>query len=566
MACDITIKIGGEAGQGIQTVGQLLALVCREAGLHVLGINDFESRIRGGHSFFQLRIADHPLTAPHHRVHMLIAMDRRTLELHQSQLVSDGLCILNQEPDATGDSILHIPFDRFAREAGNPVAANTVAAGTALSLLGAPSGLLGRILEQQFATSRRDMLQQNLTAARKGAEAVASITFTHALNWNGDRGPHLLLDGSQALALGALSGDCRFAAFYPMSPATGIMLHLAACQEAFPLVVEQAEDEIAAINMIIGAAAAGARSLTATSGGGFCLMTEGLGYAGIAEIPIVIINAQRPGPATGLPTRTAQGDLQFVLHAGQDDFPRFVFAPGSVAEAYAIAARALDLAERFQTPAIILVDQYLNDTLCVSDSAFTVPDTVPRHVHTGTGVDNPEAYHRYTVTESGVSPMVLPCGSPALVKISGNEHSQDGHISEDAGVRAAMVAKRERKIGGMLAHMHGPEQSHPDAAIKVLGWGSTRGAILEAVQMLRAGGTDADAVHFCDLWPFPAAQAVAALQGFERLYIVEQNSAGQFARLLRQETGLQAAAHIRTCDGRPLYPIDIFTTITDTIG
>jgi 2-oxoglutarate ferredoxin oxidoreductase subunit alpha len=346
-----------------------------------------------------------------------------------------------------------------------------------------------------------------------------------------------------------------------MSPATGIMLHLAAHQDDLPVVVEQAEDEIAAVNMVIGAAYAGVRSITATSGGGFCLMCEGLGLAGISETPLVIVNAQRPGPATGLATRTAQGDLQFVIRAAQDDFPRFVFAPGSFQQGYETTARALALAEKYQTPAVVLVDQYFNDSLQVTDKPFAAPDTVERFIDTDESLDNPEQYKRYAPTESGISPRALPCRGRALVMTLGNTHGEDGHLSESAHDRNAMVDKRARKMRSMLSEMLPPESGYPGASLLLVCWGSLKGIVREAVEMMRSKGIDAGWVHFCDIWPFPARDAKEIVGKADRFIVVEQNSTAQFAQLVRQETGLVPSGTVLKYDGRPFYPSEIAFTV-----
>ncbi len=561
MDMDITVKIGGEAGQGIQTVGQLLALTCRQAGLYLMGINDFESRIRGGHNFFQLRISDKPVNAPQHHVHLLVAMDQNTLDLHRDQVLSDGLTLINGEQAKGFGPVRPIPIFELAREAGGLIMANTVAAGAALSLLGAPFELFEKVIRRQFEGRGSTTTEQNLTAAKLGFKTVEGAEFVYALKWTGEEPKGMLVNGSQSIALGALAGDCRFAAFYPMSPATGIMEYLASYQDRFPLVVEQAEDEIAAVNMIIGASFAGVRSITATSGGGFCLMTEGVGLAGITETPIVIVNGQRPGPATGLPTRTAQGDLHFVIRAGQDDFPRFVFAPGSPEEAFETAARAMTLAEKYQTPAIILVDQFFNDSLYLVGGRFCVPEEIERFLVDEDSLDYAEEYKRYALTESGISPRVLPCMTKALVMASGNEHSEDGHLSEAISDRNNMVDKRAGKVTGMLSEMRAPKAYHGEAKTLLIGWGSTEGIIREAVDLLRNDGVDAGSLHFCDLWPFPSEAAYRALSKAERLITIEQNSTGQFAQLLRQETGLTSSGNILKYDGRPFYPIEVFTKI-----
>lgn len=561
MSLDITIKIGGEAGQGIQTVGQLLAMTCRESGLYVFGINDFESRIRGGHSFFQLRISDHQVRAPHHNLHMLVAMDENTVKLHKHQVLSDGTILINTSKIASSGNALAISFDEIAKKAGSPITANTAAAGATLALLGAPFSSFKKVLQKQFHSKSSQVLNENLTAAQLGFDAVKGVRSVYAFSWSDSNTQKSLIEGTQAIAFGALAGDCRFAAFYPMSPATGIMLHLAACQDRFPIVVEQAEDEIAAINMIIGAAYAGVRSITATSGGGFCLMTEAVGLAGITETPAVIVNAQRPGPATGLATRTAQGDLHFVIRAGQDEFPRFVFAPSSPEEGYAVTARSLALAEKYQVPVIILVDQFFNDSLYSLDNELIVPETIDRFVIESSILENPASYNRYAHTQDGVSPRALPCKSLALVKTCGNEHREDGHTSEAINDRISMVDKRARKITGMLSEMRPPHQYHADADMLLIGWGSTAGVIRESVDLLRSDGIDAGCLHFCDLWPFPVKAATALLPRSQQFFIVEQNSTAQFAQLLRQETGLVPAGTVLKYDGRPLYPAEVYESV-----
>ena len=555
MGTDITVKIGGEAGQGIQTVGQLLSLCCHEAGLYVFGINDFESRIRGGNSFFQLRISDRPVRAPSRAVHLLVAIDEGTLRLYGGQVAPGGIILANREQEGQAGNVLNLPLTRLAQQAGGAIAANTVAAAAALSLLGAPLELLQAVLRRQFQHKDESTVKKNLDAAGLGYGAVRTASFRHACDWSGRGRTGVLIEGSRCLALGALGGDCRYAAFYPMSPATDIMLHLAACQSGFPLVVEQAEDEIAAVNMAIGASYAGVRSLTATSGGGFCLMTEGVGLAAMIEVPLVVINAQRPGPATGLATRTAQGDLHFVLHAAQDDFPRFVFAPGSPEEAFEITARAMELSEKYQVPAIILSDQYFNDSLFVAEP-FSVPEKNDRHL-CGPEPADPAGYERYAITDSGVSPRCLPCRGGRLAVANSNEHAPDGDPLESADNRTAMVDKRGRKLGGMRAEMRPPRTGHADAKNLLVGWGSTLGILQEAAGELRSRGNDFGFVHFSHIWPFGADGALMALSNAERFFVVEQNSTGQFRELLRQQTGLEAAGSILKYDGRPFFPEEV---------
>lgn len=554
---DITVKIGGEAGQGLQTVGTLLALVCREAGLYMMAINDFESRIRGGHSFFQIRISDQPVGAPHHKVHLLLALNQETCDLHEEEMVSGGLVVMDGDKKTVEKNSCMVPFGDLAQKAGGKIFSNTVATGACLSLLGAPFSLFKTILSKRFGQKGADIIEKNIRAGELGYQAVKDVPFKWAFEWKPDTLRGSLMTGSKAIALGALASDCRLAAFYPMSPATGIMTQLSSFADHFPLVVEQVEDEIAAVNMIIGASFAGVRAMTSTSGGGFCLMTEGLGLAAMTETPIVIVNAQRPGPSTGLPTRTGQGDLHFVIHASQDEFPRFVFAPGTPEEAFDVTVRAFHLSDKYQVPAIILSDKYLADSIFTVEKKLLAPESVRRFTVTDDDIKNPEQYRRFTVTSTGVSPRALPCAGETLVVISSDEHREDGHMSEKVEDRVNMVDKRNAKVPHMIREMNPPEKYYGEAETLLVSWGSTRGAVKEAVDELREEGIDVGGLNFVDLWPFPSDTAEAALKKAKRFFVVEQNSTAQLGRLLKEQVGLCFSKAILKYDGRPFFPNEI---------
>ncbi|MBW1898202.1 MAG: 2-oxoacid:acceptor oxidoreductase subunit alpha [Deltaproteobacteria bacterium] len=556
MAVDITVKIGGEAGQGIQTVGELLTLVCHKAGLYVMAINDFESRIRGGKSFFQIRISDKPVYAPHHRVNLIVALNQRTYDSYKDELVPGGISMMDVKGELE-ENQLPVPINDLAVKAGKKITANTVAAGACLGLLGAPFELFESILKDRFEGKGGDALEMNLSAARLGYDSVKDAKFPWSFTWQFGDPKGSVLNGSKAIALGALAGDCRVAAFYPMSPATGIMVNLSSLSDDFPLFVEQAEDEIAAINMVIGASFAGVRAMTSTSGGGFCLMTEGIGLAGITETPIVVVNAQRPGPATGLPTRTAQGDLMFVINASQDEFPRFVFAPGTPSEAFEMTERAFHLADKYQVPAIVLTDQTLNDSLYITERPLSAPREIERYVVGDDQIDSPSEYCRYAITSSGISPRALPCSGKALVLVSGNEHSEDGHISEAITDRMNMVNKRNAKTSAMLEEMRPPETYHGESELLLVGWGSSKGPIRESVDRLREDGISAGCVHIADIWPFRADLVQKALSSCKTFFVVEQNSTAQLGRLIREQTGLVFEGSVLKYDGRPFFPDEI---------
>jgi|SRR6056297_726227 len=565
MAIDITVTIGGAAGQGIQTVGDLLAGACHRSGLYLMVVNDFESRIRGGHSFMQIRISDHPVAAPYHRVHLLVALNGETYERHRSSMDTSGVILLDQEEAGSETNAFAVPFTRLAKDAGGKIMANTVAAGACLGLLGAPLSVVEEVLKGRFG-EKPTVFENNLNAARKGYDAVKDEAVDWRIDWPDKASRGQLLSGARVLALGALAADCRLAAFYPMSPSTGIMINLAEFIDKTPLVVEQAEDEIAAVNMVVGASFAGLRALTATSGGGFSLMTEGLGLAAITETPIVIINAQRPGPATGLPTRTAQGDLQFVIHASQDEFPRFVIAPRSVNQAFEAMIRAFDLAEKYQVPVIIMVDQYFNDSLFIATEELRVPEQIERFLTTDADMDAPSAYKRFALNESGVSPRAMPCKGRARVTVTANEHGEDGHISEAIADRNRMVNKRMAKTNSMRDEMHPPDPYFGESETLLVGWGSSDGAIREAVDRLRNENFDVGALVFSDLWPFPDAAVYEALSKCNRFFTVELNASSQLGWLIREQTGLSFGGSVVKYDGRPLVPNDVADQVKEIMG
>jgi 2-oxoglutarate ferredoxin oxidoreductase subunit alpha len=554
MTTDLTLKIGGEAGQGIQTIGTLLGEVCHGAGLFTFSVDDFESRIRGGHNFNLLRISDTPLTAPGNRIDILVAIDQKTVELNRDNLSDTAVSILNSTArEKSTPSTLHLPVADLAKEAGNVITANTVAAGAALAIMGAPFSLLKGVLVKKFSAKGDRIVGLNITAAQKGYDAAREIRLAKTLDWNGKKGDRILMTGAKAAALGAIASDCRFYSFYPMSPATGIISNVVPFSKTLPLVVEQAEDEIAAVTMAMGASFAGARSLTTTSGGGFCLMTEALGQAAISETPLVIINAQRPGPATGMATRTAQADLLFAIQASQDDFPRFVFAPASPAATFQLTKKAFTLSEKYQVPVILLMDQYLTTTRVTQEAFPELPPGPGTFIVNPEEMDAPETYKRYRFTETGVSPRALPCMGKALVRALGNEHDEAGHISEDPEIRVRMMDKRNAKLTAMKAELKMPLVEHPESGILLLCWGSPGGVVQEAGEKLRAQGFDLGWMILEELWPMDGERIKTMIEN-KTLILVEQNSTAQLGKLIAQETGIKATRSILKYDGRPFYP------------
>ncbi len=562
MSLDMSIRVGGQAGQGVQAVSHALGKVFTRSGHYVLIHQDVESRIRGGHNFAQIRIRNSPVLAIREKPDLLIALDRTTIERDLPDLSRNGILIFDGEQashPSENPNHLSVPLERLATEAGGGrIMANTVATGAAMASIGAELQPLLDFLEEQFRDKGRETVERN--------QASASAGYRHVREHCGRRPPerihlspardgNLLLSGSEAMAVGAICSGLKFYAGYPMSPSTAIMEYVASVARECGIVVEPAEDEIAALNMAIGASFAGVRSMTATSGGGFCLMVEALGLAGMTETPVVVAIGQRPGPATGLPTRTEQGDLAFVVHAAHGDFPRAVLAPGNAEQAFYGMGRAFNLADRYQTPVIVLADQYLLDSFFTVKALDITQVTVDRgkidHDSTGGSV---QPYRRYAWDPSGVSPRVLPGKSDAVLYACSDEHTEEGHITEDAEIRKRMVRKRMEKLEGMRREFIPPEcvpDSQEGSDVVLLGWGSSWGPLREAVDILREENIRARMLHFCNVFPLRLEGFSTRIGGNARVIAVENNYTGQFADLFHLETGIPVRDRILKYDGRP---------------
>ncbi|OFW58574.1 MAG: 2-oxoacid:ferredoxin oxidoreductase subunit alpha [Candidatus Solincola sediminis] len=567
---DYTIKIGGEAGQGIQTIGDTLAKVFARSGYHVFSHQDYESRVRGGHNFYQIRFSEYPVMSSRSGVDILIALDKASIDLHRGQLNASGMIVydsssLKSKYEDAG--FLEIPLAALAGQHGSPVMSNTAAIGGTLGMLGMQIGPLLDALEQNFRSKGADVVEKNQSVARAGYE-YASINCPDCPFILAEPGkPLYLVRGEEAVGLGALAGGCRFYSAYPMTPSTGIMDYLAEKSKEYPVVVEQAEDEISAINMILGAAYAGVRSMTGTSGGGFSLMVEGLALAGMTETPAVICLGMRPGPATGFPTRTEQGELLFALFAGHGEFPRVVFAPGDPMQAIMLTARALDIANKYQIPAIILTDQHLMDSEWTFESMSLEGTHHTDYRLRGEELADVHDYRRYALTESGVSPFAVPGASENLVVEDSDEHDQDGHIVEDAETRNEMVRKRTIKKLQLIRNEIAPPLLYGsrDPNVILIGWGSTYGVIREVIDRLSPEENIA-MMHFSQLSPFPDLEREGHLQLLNQAAIaicIENNATGQLAGLIRAETGFQLSARINKYDGRCFLLDDLLEEIND---
>ncbi|MBN2232380.1 MAG: 2-oxoacid:acceptor oxidoreductase subunit alpha [Deltaproteobacteria bacterium] len=547
------ILIAGEAGQGLVTVGQILSLSLVRDGRHIVVTQGYMSRIRGGHNTYAIRAAAGPVAAPVEGVDLLVALTSESVELHRDEVDDDGLILgdVAAAPAMDDDRWLGIPFAELvpARQM------NIAALGVAAAQLGLDRELVERAAADYLGGKKnpewdagREALDEGFTWGefrRRPGLGLSAVPAAAA--------GRVMLNGNEAIALGALSAGLKFLSFYPMTPATSVCLKVIAHADEMGVITEQAEDEIAAVNMAVGASYAGAPAMVATSGGGFVLMEEGVSLAAMTETPLVLVLAQRPGPATGLPTRTAQGDLDLVVCAGHGEFPRAVFAPGTVEECFELARRAFAVAEASQGPVFLFTDQFLADSYRAVGPfpAAELPPVAPLLA------DPPAAgmYRRYADSETGVSPRLVPGQGEALVVADSDEHTADGHLTEDLAAAAAMAARRRDKIGVIRGLMVPPTWYGAAAPETVLVcWGSACGAVFETVDRLQARGRAAAALHFSQVWPLDPAPFADRLAAAGEIISVEGNAGGQLAGLLRRETGITAARHVGRVDGLPLTP------------
>ncbi len=553
---DISLVLGGAAGQGIQTVEALLMTVLKRAGYRVFASKEYMSRIRGGSNSTEIRITTNPVSAFVKRIDFLFALDTGVVE-HLEKRVSPETLVFGDQKKLGNVSATHfvdVPFSQFAQELGNPIFTSTVAVGVALGILGVERKFLDEYLATRFAKKGPEVVQKNLEAALKGHNFGTHLAYSQGfevhLTKNKEVEDEVLMSADTALGLGALAAGCNYVSSYPMSPGTGLLTFLAQNGSEFGVVVDQAEDEIAAINQVLGAWYAGARALVTTSGGGFSLMCEGISLAGIIETPAVIHIGMRPGPATGLPTRTEQADLNLALYAGHGEFPRVIYAPGNAEETFTAIQLAFHMADTFQIPAFVLTDQFLLDSI----RSFA-PDALRFEKVTQAIVKSKADYLRYQVTESGVSPRALPGYGEGMVTVDSDEHTEDGRITESADVRVTMQDKRMRKLPALYEAALVPSAlgSIGDAETVIVTWGSNKGVLEEALDTVSS--KKLAGLHFAQVYPL-ATEGKKWLQG-KKVVVLENNATGQFARLLRDEYSLESTESILQYDGSPFAVEDV---------
>ena len=548
---DFTILVGGAAGQGMDTFANILEKSLKRSGFHIFTHSDFMSRVRGGHNFMQIRFSDKPISTYTQKVDIIFALNEETVEIHESKLKKNGIIILD-EKISKGKDFIHLPLEKTARDLGNVRVSSTVGLASILKYFGLPKDETKKIIKEGFNEKIADV---NLKALDAGYDLIDT---EHKLETKEDKS--ILINGNNAVALGAIAAGCRYYCGYPMTPSTGVLNYMALKSEEMGIVVDQVEDEVAALNMALGASYAGVRAMTGSSGGGIALMAEAFSLAGIIETPVVVINVQRPGPATGLPTRTEQADLRFMVHLGHGEFPKMVISLRNGEDAFYQTARAFNLAEKYQIPVVLLSDQNLADSMVTYNPFGFEKISIDRCLSGEEAIVEGERYKRYKYTEDGVSPRIIPGKiENQVVLVDSDEHDEYGNITESAEVRTKMVDKRARKFESLKKEVQEPwliGEEEPEHLI--VAWGSLYGAVKEAVEKLNLEGLSIGALVFGDIWPLPTEKLGKMHKKAKNLIAVEQNSTAQLDSLIREEMLIKCNHKILKYDGRAFLGEEIY--------
>jgi 2-oxoglutarate ferredoxin oxidoreductase subunit alpha len=574
------VGIGGAAGQGVATPGDIYAKIFSRRGLHLNAYNAYQSIIRGGHTFLTIRTGPEKVTNMGDRLDLLIPLNQDAMDRHLGLLREGGACIYNADTIKPGDAaqgaaLCPLPVSKLADITRNKVAQNTLAVGAGLNMMGIGFQSLEEVLIEQFKKKGAAVVSENVEIARAGYEYAAANfkPFAWPLPMTNNR--YAVLSGNIAMAMGGAAAGVKFYCAYPMSPSTGVLHWMAAHARKANIMVRQVEDEIGVVNMAIGAAHAGVRSMCATSGGGFALMSEGLGLSAMMETPVVVIDCQRAGPSTGVPTKTEQGDLWQMLGAGFGDYPRAIAAPLDIGDCFTIIPEIFNIADRYQCPGIVLCDLLLSEgRLSVDPKDLDFAPIVDRGeliTSSSSGLNGEGAYKRYKITDSGVSPRAVPGVPGHTHTAASDEHDEDGVLISDEFTnptkRRAMMEKRMRKVTGIEAAVPPPQLRGPrEADVTLIGWGSTKGVIEEACEILAEQGISANQLQIRWLVPLHGEAILDILKGARHTIIVENNYSGQFARYLRSETSFVPNGHIRKYDGEPFMPHHIVEAVKEQLG
>ena len=571
---NISWKIGGEAGFGIVSTGLIFSKVFAKKGYFVIDSNEYPSLIRGGHNTYTVRVSSNEIFSINKNINVLIALDEETVKLHQEEVSYGGYIVYDENSfDITGFkkdrkdiNYVMVPFSKIISELGAPgIMKNNVSLGVSIALLNYDMEILKDAIKGVFSGKESEIVNLNIKSSELGYKYIKEKLKINAYELEIVKPVNrILVTGNDAVFLGAVRAGCKFYAAYPMTPSSSILHSFASVENDFNIVTKHAEDEIAVINMVLGASYAGARAMAATSGGGFSLMNEGIGSAAMTETPIVVVLCQRPAPATGLPTWTEQGDLLFASHASHGEFLRVIMAPGDPEECFYLTGKAFNLADRYQIPVIIMLDKYLSENHFTYDRFDYKNITVNRGELITRSKDINSEYKRYSDTEDGISPRTIPGveNENGIHIANSDEHDQYGYSDESAHNRKIMVDKRFRKIKKLIEEIPPPRIYGPnDAEITIWSWGSCKGPILEAMSILNQKEKMVNLIHFTYLYPFDSDVINGLISENNKNIVVENNKTSQLSKIIMMNTGYRIKNKILKYSGRQFLPEEIINGI-----
>lgn len=571
MIKQLSWKVGGQQGEGIESTGEIFSIALNRLGYYLYGYRHFSSRIKGGHTNNKIRVSTNPIHSISDDLDILVAFDQETIDINFHELTNYGVVIADSKfnptiPDSTTVKLYSVPFTEIASELGTSLMKNMVAVGASCSIIGIPVKMYDEVVSEIFARKGPTVIERNLAAIKQGAEYLNKKLEDKTFNLKkADGQKRMYMIGNHAIALGALAGGARFMPAYPITPASEIMEYLIKKLPEFGGLVIQTEDEIAACTMAIGANYAGVRTLTASAGPGLSLMMEAIGLAGITETPLVIINTQRGGPSTGLPTKQEQSDLMAMIYGTHGEIPKVVIAPSTVEEAFYDAAEAFNIAEKYQCPVILLTDLALSlgkqtvehldyNRFQIRRGKLLKESDLPHQ-------DGADYFKRYEVTEDGVSPRVLPGMKNGIHHVTGVEHNEQGKPSEDPGNRQKQMDKRLRKLNTLVDEFHQPiyvNDPYQESDLLIIGFNSTRGTIEEAIERLRKEGIKVNHVQVRLIHPFPTEMLKPLLFGSKKVVVVENNATAQLANIIKSNINISGVESILKYNGNPFIPSEIY--------
>ncbi|WP_127531708.1 2-oxoacid:acceptor oxidoreductase subunit alpha [Paenibacillus kobensis] len=571
MISQLSWKIGGQQGEGVESTDRIFSTALNRLGYYLYGYRHFSSRIKGGHTNNKIRISTQPIRAISDDLDILVAFDQESIDLNAHELRSGGVIVADAKfnpvvPEGVDARLFAVPITAIAEELGTSLMKNMVASGASWALLGLPLEVFNKAVGEEFGRKGQAVVEKNIEAVKRGAEFVleqAGGPIDEFKLEEADGKQKLFIIGNEAIGLGTIAAGCRLMSAYPITPASEIMEYLIKKLPKFGGTVVQTEDEIAAVTMAIGANYAGVRTMTASAGPGLSLMMEAIGLAGMTEQPLVIVDTQRGGPSTGLPTKQEQSDLNAMVYGTHGEIPKVVLAPASIEDCFYDMIEAFNVSEQYQVPVIVMTDLQLS----LGKQSCEVFDYDKIQINRGKLVSDVPAlednalFKRYELTEDGISPRVLPGEKGGIHHVTGVEHDEVGRPSESSINRKKMMDKRLNKLNGLqIRDAIRVDAPHDNPELLIIGMGSTGGTIDEARRRLDADGITSNHVTIRQIAPFPAEELSVYLNGAKRVVVLENNATAQLASQIKMHAGYADKIHnVLKYDGNPFLPSEVYT-------